>query len=82
MAARLVKAGYWSLYPRPQKAVVVVDCDAAAPLEVAARMTEGVRPLLADLTNRGLRVLVAAAKWHLSGALLPILIRSTIRSSI
>ena len=65
MAARLVKAGYWSLYPRPPKAVVLVDCDSVAPLEVAAQMRERVAPLLTDLTTRGLQVLVAVAKWHL-----------------
>ena len=65
MAARLIKAGYWSLYPRPEKAVVLIDCDARARGEVAAQVTKALTPLIEDLATRGLQVLVATAKWHL-----------------
>lgn len=65
MAARLIKSGYWSVFPRPQTAIVLVDCDARARLEVANEMTMALMPLIADLAARGLEVLVATAKWHL-----------------
>ncbi len=65
MAARLIKSGYWSIFPRPQTAIVLVDCDARARLEVAHEMTMALMPLIADLATNGLEVLVATAKWHL-----------------
>lgn len=65
MAARLIKSGYWSVFPRPQAAIVLVDCDARPRLEVVNEVTTALMPLIADLETRGLEVLVATAKWHL-----------------
>jgi uncharacterized protein DUF4276 len=65
MAAQLIKAGYWSLYPRPQKAVVLVDCDARARNEVIDQIRTTLTPLVQDLMAGGLQLFVAAAKWHL-----------------
>jgi hypothetical protein len=62
MAARLVIAAYWSVYPRPEKFVVLVDADADEPSAVAGGVRHDLLPRVADL---GVPVLVVAAKWHL-----------------
>ena len=65
MASKLIRAGYWSLYPRPQKAVVLVDCDARECNEVIEGVRTALTPLVGDLAAMGLQVFVVAAKWHL-----------------
>lgn len=65
MAARLIKAGYWSANPRPEKVVVLVDCDGSPRAETLKDMERLLRPLIVDLIDRGLSLLIAGSRWHL-----------------
>lgn len=64
-AAQLIIAHYWASYPRPEKAVVLVDADSAEPDQVIAQMETALMPRIVNVTERGLTVLITAAKWHL-----------------
>lgn len=65
MVARILKAQYWQRWPRPSKAVVLLDADSSAPIVTADEFRADLLPGLQGLVDLGLSILVTCAKWHL-----------------
>jgi hypothetical protein len=65
MVAQLIISQYWAIYPRIEKAVVLLDADGGPRDDREQDMRDRLVPRVAGITAKGVPVLVTASKWHL-----------------